>query len=63
MLHFKRQVEEKREELNIEYKKMYWLLEKESQLSMRNKIFHIIKWLNHYGPTIVSYEAVRTKGT
>lgn len=51
-LRWKEHIKKKREELNIKYRKMYWLLGRKSQLSIHNKILlynQVIKPVWTYG--------------
>jgi hypothetical protein len=42
----------KRDELNIKFKKMYWLLERNSELSIYNKLIY-----DQYGVMVSSFGA------
>lgn len=55
-LHWKEHIKKKREEINIKYNKMLWLLGRRSQVSIGNKVL-IYNQLNQYGRMVCSYGA------
>ena len=51
-LRWKGQVKKKREELGLRYKKMYWLIGRNSSLSLHNELLLLHKQIHPFGHTV-----------
>ena len=58
-LKWKEHVKKKKEELNIKFRKMNWLLGRHSELTIHNKLLLYRQMENRYGRMAFNFEAAR----
>jgi hypothetical protein len=56
-LRWKEQIKKKRDELNIKFRKMYWLLGRKSDLSIHNKLILYKQVIHQFGVMVSSFGA------